>query len=82
MQLIVFLHSKSKQSKSVFTMKVKLSEKQIKAILADPDKAKEAGVTANDPWWVIVLKIIAYAIGLILAGAATTSCAAMAIGMF
>jgi hypothetical protein len=31
-------------------------------------------VKANDPWWVIVLKIVAYAIGLILAGAVTTSC--------
>lgn len=55
-------------------MKVKLSKKQIEAILADPDKAQEAGVKTNDPWWVIVLKIVAYAIGLILAGAVTTSC--------
>ena len=55
-------------------MKVKLSKKQIEAILADPEKAQEAGVKSNDPWWVIVLKIVAYAIGLILAGAVTTSC--------
>ena len=55
-------------------MKIKLSKKQIEAILADPQKAHEAGVKANDPWWVIVLKIVAYAIGLILAGAVTTSC--------
>ena len=55
-------------------MKVKLSKKQIEAILADPNKAQEAGVKTNDPWWVIVLKIVAYAIGLILAGAVTTSC--------
>ena len=55
-------------------MKIKLSKKQIEAILADPKKAQEAGVKANDPWWVIVLKVLAYAIGLILAGAATTSC--------
>ena len=55
-------------------MKVKLSKQQIDAILADPEKAQEAGVKTNDPWWVIVLKVVAYAIGLILAGAATTSC--------
>ena len=55
-------------------MKVKLSKQQIDAILADPEKAQEAGVKTNDPWWVIVLKVLAYAIGLILAGAATTSC--------
>ncbi|MCR5423589.1 MAG: hypothetical protein K6E93_02365 [Bacteroidales bacterium] len=55
-------------------MKIKLSKEQIEAILADPQRAQEAGVKTNDPWWVIVLKIAAYAIGLILAGAATTSC--------
>ncbi len=55
-------------------MKVKLSKQQIETILADPEKAQEAGVKTNDPWWVIVLKVLAYAIGLILAGAATTSC--------
>ena len=55
-------------------MKVKLTTEQIKAIVDDPQKAQEAGVKASDPWWVIVLKIVAYAIGLILAGAATTSC--------
>lgn len=56
-------------------MKVKLSQKQIEEILADPEKAQLAKVKANDPWWVIVLKVIAYVIGLVLAGAATTSCA-------
>ena len=55
-------------------MKVKLSKQQIEAILSDPQKAQEAGVKTNDPWWVIVLKVLAYAIGLILAGAVTTSC--------
>ncbi len=57
-------------------MKVKLTKKQIEEILSDPEKAQEAGVNLNDPWWVIVLKVLAYLIGLILAGAATTSCAA------
>ena len=57
------------------TMKIKLSKKQIESILADPDKAQEAGVKSNDPWWIIVLKVLAYLIGLLLGGAATTSCA-------
>lgn len=56
-------------------MKVKLSQKQIEEILADPEAARLSKVKANDPWWVIVLKVIAYVIGLVLAGAATTSCA-------
>ena len=56
-------------------MKVKLSQKQIEEILADPEKARMAKVKTNDPWWVIVLKVVAYVIGLILAGAATSSCA-------
>lgn len=56
-------------------MKVKLSQKQIEEILADPVAARLSKVKVNDPWWVIVLKVIAYVIGLVLAGAATTSCA-------
>lgn len=56
-------------------MKVKLSKEAIETILKDPEAAAEAGVKTNDPWWVIVLKIVAYAIGLILGGAVTTSCA-------
>lgn len=53
-------------------MKIKLSKQQIDSILADPEKAQEAGVRTNDPWWVIVLKIIAYVIGLLLGGTITT----------
>ncbi len=56
-------------------MKIKLSKEQIDEILSDPEKAQEAGIKANDPWWIIVLKIVAYVIGLILAGVVTTSCA-------
>ncbi len=56
-------------------MKIKLSEKEIEDIVADPEKAQEAGVKVSDPWWVIVLKVVAYIIGLLLGGAATTSCA-------
>ena len=64
-------------------MKIKLTKEQIEKILADPEKAQEAGIQTNDPWWVIVLKVLAYLIGLLLAGAATTSCAAAAgIQMF
>lgn len=58
-------------------MKIKLSKEQIEDIVSDPEKAHEAGVKTNDPWWVIVLKILAYIIGLVLAGAATTSCASV-----
>ena len=62
-------------------MKIKLTEKQIRDIVADPEKAIKAGIKTTDPWWVIVLKVIAYAIGLILAGAATTGCASAVVAM-
>ena len=62
-------------------MKIKLTEKQINDIVEDPQKAHEAGVKANDPWWVIVLKVLAYIIGLVLGGAATTSCSTMVMAM-
>lgn len=63
-------------------MKIKLTKEQIDKILADPEQAQKAGIQTNDPWWVIVLKVIAYLIGLILAGAVTTSCAAAACATF
>lgn len=63
-------------------MKIKLTKQQIEEIIADPEKAQEIGIKTNDPWWVIVLKVIAYLIGLILAGAVTTSCAAAACASF
>ncbi len=56
-------------------MKIKLSKEQIERIVEDPERAMEAGVKAKDPWWVIVMKVIAYVIGLLLGGAASTSCA-------
>jgi hypothetical protein len=56
-------------------MKIKLTKEQIEHIVADPEKAQEAGINAKDPWWVIILKVIAYLIGLVLGGVATTSCA-------
>lgn len=55
-------------------MKTKLTKQQIENIVADPDKAQEAGVKTNNPWWVIVLKVVAYLIGLLLGGTLTTSC--------
>ncbi len=56
-------------------MKIKLSQEQIENIIANPEKAQEAGIKTSDPWWVIVLKVIAYLIGLLLGGTITTSCA-------
>lgn len=56
-------------------MKVKLTKQQIEEIVSDPEKAQEIGVKTGDPWWVIVLKVVAYIIGLILGGVVTTSCA-------
>lgn len=62
-------------------MKIKLTKEQVDKILADPNAVIKAGIKTNDPWWVIVLKVIAYAIGLILAGAVTTSCGRMILGV-
>ena len=56
-------------------MKIKLSKEQIERIVADPERAMEAGVKGKDPWWVIVLKVIAYVIGLLLGGTLSTSAA-------
>ena len=69
------------QKKEQMRMKVKLSKAQIQEILNDPDAVQKAGIKLNDPWWVIVLKVIAYAIGLILAGAVTTGCASLVAGI-
>lgn len=62
-------------------MKIKLTEQQINDILEDPQKAQEAGVKVNDPWWVIVLKVIAYIIGLLVAGVGTSSGSTMLLSM-
>lgn len=55
-------------------MKIKLSKEQIENIVANPEKAREVGVKTNDPWWVIVLKVVTHIIGLLLGGTLTTSC--------
>ncbi len=60
-------------------MKIKLSREQIDSILADPEKAQEAGVKINDPWWVIALKVLAYIIGLLLGGTVTMSGASLIV---
>lgn len=62
-------------------MKVKLTKQQIEEIIADPKKAQEIGIKTNDPWWVIVLKVISYLIGLLLAGTVTTGCAIGALAL-
>ena len=71
----VFRRIFAPENKSVFPMKIKLTDKQIQEVVDDPIKAREAGVKASDPWWIIALKVIAYLIGLILGGAATVGCA-------
>lgn len=60
-------------------MKVKLTTEQIQKIVDDPVAAAEAKVKVNDPWWIIVIKVIAYICGLILAGSATAGCATAAV---
>lgn len=71
----VLLSTFASVNKSVIVMKVKLTTEQIQKIVEDPVKASEAKVKISDPWWLIVVKVIAYICGLILAGAATTGCA-------
>lgn len=58
-------------------MKIKLTPEQIKNIISDPEAAHKAKITVNDPWWVIALKVVAYLIGLLLAGAGTTQAATL-----
>lgn len=38
---------------------------------------KRLEINDKDPWWVIALKVLAYLIGLILAGVGTTASAQM-----
>lgn len=49
-----------------------LPQSQIETIIE-----KVAEENPDTPWWVIVLKVIAYAIGIILAGYGTASAATM-----
>lgn len=52
-------------------MKVKLSQKEINQLAQDPN----AKVEVNDPWFIIVLKVVAYLAGLLLAGYGTAEAA-------
>ena len=54
-------------------MKVKLTKSQIEELAKNPD----AKVEVNDPWWVIVLKVLVYVAGLLLAGYGTANAATM-----
>lgn len=60
-------------------MKVKVSKEEIQRIVDNPSEAKKAKVKVTDPWWVIVLKVVSYLIGLVLAGAATASCTSLIV---
>lgn len=55
-------------------MKIKLTPEEIKKLAENPDTK----VTMSDPWWVIVLKVVAYLIGLLLAGVGTAQAATVA----
>ncbi len=59
--------------KNYATMKVKLTKAQIEKLAQNPDSK----VDVDDPWWVIVLKVIVYAAGLLLAGVGTVEAAAL-----
>jgi len=56
-------------------MKIKLFKKKIQDNESDSELTGNSQLKANGPWWVIFLKVLAYIIGLVLGGAATTSCA-------
>lgn len=79
--LSILLSTFASVNKSVIIMKVKLTTEQIQKIVDDPVEAQNAKIKTSDPWWLIVVKVIAYICGLILAGAATTSCAQAAIAI-
>lgn len=53
-------------------MKVKLTKEQIQKVVDDPVAAESAKIKVSDPWWVIALKVMAYLIGLLLAGSCTS----------
>lgn len=54
---------------SAYTLQAKENlANELEAIISKSEKDKE-------PWWVIALKVLAYAIGLILAGIGTTTTA-------
>ena len=54
-------------------MKVKISKEEIEKLKDDPNTK----VKADDPWWLVVIKVLTYLSGLFLAGYATVSCTTM-----
>lgn len=58
--------------KSNLTTKTTLPQSQIETIV---DQVSEEN--PGTPWWVIVLKVVAYAIGIILAGYGTATAATL-----
>lgn len=58
--------------KSNLTTKTTLPQSQIETIV---DQVSEEN--PSTPWWVIVLKVVAYAIGIILAGYGTATAATL-----
>lgn len=60
-------------------MKVKLTKEQVQQVVDDPVAAESAKIKVSDPWWVITLKVVAYLIGLLLAGSCTTLVASQII---
>ena len=52
-------------------MKIKLTKEQIQQIAKDP----ESKVEVSEPWFIIVLKVVAYLVGLLLAGYGTAAAA-------
>lgn len=59
--------------RAALTDMTSVSEK--KATLDEVNAALKNGI--GEPWWVIVLKVLAYAIGLLLAGVGTTTACTM-----
>lgn len=49
-------------------MKIKLSNEDVKKLV---ESGAIEGIDKSEPWWVIVLKVAAYIIGLVLAGYVT-----------
>lgn len=58
-------------------MKVKLTKQQIEDLAKNPESKVEVG----DPWWLIVVKVLAYICGLILAGYGTTGAMTTLLGI-
>lgn len=51
--------------------KIKLTKSDIERLLEDNPELATA--VSGQPWWIIALKVVAYVIGLVLAGYATPS---------